>query len=971
VDTGIYANSDFSARLLTGVSYVPGESSTNDCNGHGTHVAGTVGGTKYGVAKNVSLIPVRVLNCSGSGYTSSVVSGLNWIAGLYDAGDPLFGTPAVVNMSLGGGVSKSTNDAVAALVAKGVTVVVAAGNSNADASGFSPASEPTAITVGSTTSTDSRSSFSNYGSLVDIFAPGSSIVSAWISSSTSTATLSGTSMAAPHVAGAAAVYLSLNNTATPAQVDTALKNVATANTVGNPGSGSPNLLLYARSFTVAPRLDSISPVSGSTTGGTTITVSGGNFTGTTGVTVGGTAATSFSVVSDSSLTLVTPPGSAGVGSISVTNASGTTALSNAFTYTDGSCTAPTISALSVSRGAADGTTAVTITGSGFTGASAVTFGGRPASFVVVSATSITTTAPANSVSEVNVVVSSSCGASSTVTPFAYLSPPTISYLNTDGGPTAGGTSIVINGAEFTTDSSVTFGGNAVTSLTYIGSTQLRVVTPAGTGTVDIVVTTPGGTATSTNAFSYYGAPTIASLSTASGPATGSTGLRLFGTNLESTQSITFGGSSATFFVFAPTEIYVFTPARAAGAVDVVLTALGGAATLAGGFTYTAVASSGGSSGGGGGSSSDTSGGGGAVADDEITPTQTPVTTNQVARPGEFQVLDSTGAPLQLRKAELTSQGFAIAGSNWEITGQGPLNSTDQSVAPGQRMTISGSGLQRLTTTGIYILSNPMWVGAGIVGYDGNFTASFMIPQLPPGNHTLQINMVRQGQLPVSVALGMNLTGAGAAPAKSPLVSDSASVPKSPRAELVFFSPGSATLSKASLAKLRKLTSGGQLSGASVKVTGFTTAGSQGTSAAVAKRRAQAIVNYLARQGVTATFSVENGLSGIQGRSALIRISPSATDMSGSSDSVSALIVRYNKGVKPSGKAPITGVERVTEVSQNSLTLGSYLGLRMYLVQFAAPVSVSLAEKVAAQITKSTKVDFAEPDRPVSISVQGN
>ncbi len=255
VNTGIYANDDFASRLRAGTSTVSGSSSTVDCNGHGTHVAGTVGGTKYGVAKNVNLFPVRVLDCAGSGYTSGVIAGLNWVGANFTA-------PAVVNMSLGGGTSKSLDDAVSALVVLGITVVVAAGNDNADAANYSPARVATAITVGATTSTDGRSSFSNYGSVVDIFAPGSFITSAWIGSTTATNTISGTSMAAPHVAGAAAVYLGLNPTATPAQVATALTTGATANVVSNPGTGSPNKLLYARSFSTAPVINAVSPVSG-------------------------------------------------------------------------------------------------------------------------------------------------------------------------------------------------------------------------------------------------------------------------------------------------------------------------------------------------------------------------------------------------------------------------------------------------------------------------------------------------------------------------------------------------------------------------------------------------------------------------------------------------------------------------------------------------------------------------------------
>ncbi|MSY38944.1 MAG: S8 family serine peptidase, partial [Actinobacteria bacterium] len=209
VDTGIYAaHSDFTGRISSGYTAISDGNGTNDCNGHGTHVAGTIGGTTYGVAKQVTLVPVRVLGCTGSGSTSGVIAGIDWAITHHASG------PAVLNMSLGGGYSKTLNDAVVAAVADGITVVVAAGNSSVNACDSSPASEATAITVGATSSNDARASFSNYGSCVDLFAPGVNITSAGISGTTSASTFSGTSMASPHVAGAAAVYLGLRSSAT-------------------------------------------------------------------------------------------------------------------------------------------------------------------------------------------------------------------------------------------------------------------------------------------------------------------------------------------------------------------------------------------------------------------------------------------------------------------------------------------------------------------------------------------------------------------------------------------------------------------------------------------------------------------------------------------------------------------------------------------------------------------------------------
>ncbi|KAB1914589.1 S8 family peptidase [Micromonospora sp. AMSO31t] len=236
IDTGIRTtHTDFGGRATWGTNTV--DSNNTDCNGHGTHVAGTVGGTRYGVAKGVRLVAVKVLNCSGSGSTTGVVSGINWVTSNAVK-------PAVANMSLGGGVSSSIDNAVTSSVNSGVTYAVAAGNSSANACNYSPARAAAAITVGSTTSSDGRSSFSNYGSCVDIFAPGSSIVSAYRTSDTASSTLSGTSMASPHVAGAAALVLGANPSYTPAQVASYLTTNATTGKVTNPGSGSPNRLLF-------------------------------------------------------------------------------------------------------------------------------------------------------------------------------------------------------------------------------------------------------------------------------------------------------------------------------------------------------------------------------------------------------------------------------------------------------------------------------------------------------------------------------------------------------------------------------------------------------------------------------------------------------------------------------------------------------------------------------------------------------
>jgi len=273
VDTGILStHSDFTGRMGAGYSAINDGNGTNDCNGHGTHVAGTTAGTTHGIAKSATLIPVRVLDCLGSGTNSGVIAGLDWIISHHTAG-----TPAVANMSLGGGASAALDLAVQNVINDGVVMAVAAGNDGLNACNYSPARAVNAITVGSTTTTDARSSFSNTGTCVDIFAPGSLITSSWIGSSTAITTISGTSMASPHVAGVAAVLIGRYPTSTPAQIATMLRTSATPNVVTSAGTGSPNYLLYLDPLggpIVAP--PPVTPVAPSAPTGITITPSSGS-----------------------------------------------------------------------------------------------------------------------------------------------------------------------------------------------------------------------------------------------------------------------------------------------------------------------------------------------------------------------------------------------------------------------------------------------------------------------------------------------------------------------------------------------------------------------------------------------------------------------------------------------------------------------------------------------------------------------
>jgi len=260
LDTGILAsNSQFTGRLGTGRNFIANEdgainaTNTNDCNGHGTHVSGTAAGTTYGVAKQATVHAVRVLGCDGGGTVSGAIAGIDWVishvSGQRSAGQAW---PAVINLSLSSSTYTPFNDAVKKAVANRVLVVAAAGNSNADACAYSPAGTPEILTVGATSSNDTRASFSNFGSCVDVFAPGVGILSSVHTGTTATASYSGTSMAAPHVAGVVAHHLTLNPSATQEQVATLLINESVKDIVGSEGTGSPDRLLQMPAGTVLP-----------------------------------------------------------------------------------------------------------------------------------------------------------------------------------------------------------------------------------------------------------------------------------------------------------------------------------------------------------------------------------------------------------------------------------------------------------------------------------------------------------------------------------------------------------------------------------------------------------------------------------------------------------------------------------------------------------------------------------------------
>ncbi|MEV4312551.1 S8 family serine peptidase [Actinocrispum sp. NPDC049592] len=338
IDTGIrITHSTFGGRATWGTNTV-GDGNNTDCNGHGTHVAGTIGGSQYGVAKGVQLVAVKVLDCNGSGSFAGVADGINWVAQNAIK-------PAVANMSLGAqGSDAATENAVRGAISAGVTFAIASGNSNANACNFTPARVAEAITVNASDINDARASFSNFGTCTDIFAPGVNITSSWNTNDTATNTISGTSMATPHTAGAAALWLATHPNDTPAAVQTALVNNSTPNKITNPGTGSPNRLLFTSPGAVPPGSPSVN--------------NPGPQTGTVGVPVslqlsgtGGTPPYTWSAsglpagLSASSSGLISgTPTTAGVSNVTVTvtdSANKTGSASFTWTITQpGQCTAP-------------------------------------------------------------------------------------------------------------------------------------------------------------------------------------------------------------------------------------------------------------------------------------------------------------------------------------------------------------------------------------------------------------------------------------------------------------------------------------------------------------------------------------------------------------------------------------------------------------------------------------------------------
>jgi hypothetical protein len=345
-----------------------------------------------------------------------------------------------------------------------------------------------------------------------------------------------------------------------------------------------------------PTVSAISPTSGLNTGGTAVTITGNNFTGATLITIGGAAATGVTVVNATTITATTPSGSVGAADVAVTTPSGTGTGVGLFTYTQSS--AATVTGVSPATGSTAGGTAVTITGTNFTGATAVTFGGSAATSVtVVNASTITATTPAHAAGAVDVVVTAPAGNGTGTAAFTYVLPaPTVTSISPTSGPIAGGTPVTITGANFTGATAVTIGGLAATGITVVNATTITATTPAhAAGAVNVTVTTPSGAGTGTGIFTYVApGPTVTSISPNSGPTTGGTSVTITGTNFSGATAVKFGSAdAASFSVVNATQITATSPAGSLGSVYVTVTTAGGTspATAAAQFTYSVPADS--------------------------------------------------------------------------------------------------------------------------------------------------------------------------------------------------------------------------------------------------------------------------------------------------------------------------------------------------------------------------------------------
>ncbi len=578
IDSGINASHvEFTGRLAPAV-WLDYLGSADDCNGHGTHVSSTIAGTTWGIAKSATIVPVRVLDCLNRGTGAGLLAAMDWVRGDHPAG-----APAVVNMSIGGGYSSVINDAVQRLVNDGITVVVAAGNDTQSACKVSPASAPAALTLAASTSGDRQAGFSNYGSCVDLYAPGVNITAAAFTSTTASALMSGTSMASPHAAGVAALILGVHPTWSPATVNSRIKSMAITGKILGRTTGTPDRLLN-----IATNPTSISATSGRASGGQKITIKGTNLSSVSQVLFGSTPGTGLSTVSNSELYVYTPA-SATETTVPVRLINGYSDQPAAFNFRF--VNPAQITAVTPNSGSTSGGTTVTISGNRFVNVTSVLFGGTAGKSVqVLSEGTLRVTAPAHASGVVDVRVKTRSGTSAVVATdkYTFVRPPAISAVSPRSGLGVGGTSVTITGSRFLNVGAVTFGGVPATSFTVVSPTSIVAVSPRHvTGTVDVRVVTQYGTSpvTTYDRFRYIG-PSVSSVSPTSGPTVGGNKVTVYGSRFNGSPQVTFGGVPGTgIVVVSSTKLTVIAPAHAAGSVDVQVTTGEGSSKLVSGDRY--------------------------------------------------------------------------------------------------------------------------------------------------------------------------------------------------------------------------------------------------------------------------------------------------------------------------------------------------------------------------------------------------
>ncbi len=579
LDTGIDpANPDIKGRVAKGKSFVYDGRGTADCNGHGTHVAGVIGGKIYGVAKRVTLVPVRVLDCDGNGDAFSTAQALDWVASKHKRG-----VPAVANLSLSGGYSRAENQAVQRLIADGVTVVTAAGNNMASACSYSPGSAKNALTVAASDEADLQVPSSNFGSCVDLYAPGSGIAAA-AGAGRAASYRSGTSMASPHVAGAAALILARHHKWSPAKVGAQLLKLSLANAISNNPGGTPNRLLN-----IAPTITSIRPGYLPLNTTAKVTITGRGLSAVEKVYFDGVAGTRLKVNSDTRLTVRAPARKREDAAPVVA----TTALSSSnrnlrLFYRK----APVVTSVAPAQGLTAGGTPVKIRGKWLGDAVSVRFGSLAASFRVVSDTEIVASAPAQGIGSVDIIVQTTAGRAVTSgTRFSYGEAPRVTGISPGSGDVDGGTTATITGKGFHGLKYVTFGDTQAT-LNEITPTSITVTVPGhNPGTVAVRVVGAYGTSDATTSANYTylarPAPQATAVSPATGGVAGGTRVTIRGTHLSGTLAVMFGSTTGTSLtIVSPTELVVTAPAHPAGSVDVTVLNPAGASAAAGYATFT-------------------------------------------------------------------------------------------------------------------------------------------------------------------------------------------------------------------------------------------------------------------------------------------------------------------------------------------------------------------------------------------------